>query len=233
MYFLNHNHRHLLTTLFGHAMKILKSFAHPRTAFCGSPYVVAATISLAAAPTLASEQRENWTRCMNAQHVFASDLVTAGWTTVVQSGRETSQNQAIAFAYRGNAYREKGDLDRSLSDFSEAIRIDPGFALAMTNRGNVYRAKGDFQSALADYNEAIRLDAGISKAFANRGSLYHAMGEFYRAIVDLSEATRLDPNDPFARFNRGATYGATGGLHRALIDYDEACLLYTSPSPRD
>jgi tetratricopeptide (TPR) repeat protein len=218
------NNRAQFVTLFSRTKKIFKSFGRLKSIYCTGPCIVAAMISSAVAPALASEQSQNWTWCMNARHVFPLDFMIRGCTAVIQSGEDPAQDQAVAFAYRGNAYREKGDLDWSLSDFNEAIRINPGFALAMTNRGNVYRAKGDFESALADYNEAIRLAPGISKAFANRGSLYHAMGEFY--IVDLGEAIRIDPNDPFAWFNRGATYGAIGDFRRALIDYDEAIRLY-------
>jgi hypothetical protein len=117
-----------LVTSFCPTVKTLKSFGQLRSAFCAKPCVIAAMILLAATSALASERRQSWTWCMNAQHRFALDLVIRGCTAVIQSGQETLQDQAIAFAYRGNAYREKGDLDRSLSDFSEAILINPGFA---------------------------------------------------------------------------------------------------------
>src|SRR5437660_10173781 len=112
------------------ATKISKSFLDLKSPISDGLYVVAAVVSLAVAPVLAAEQQQNWTQCINAQHIFAPDVAIAACTAVIQLGRETSQNQAIAFAYRGNAYREKGDLDRTLSDFNEAIRIDPQCALA-------------------------------------------------------------------------------------------------------
>jgi tetratricopeptide (TPR) repeat protein len=110
-------------------MKISKTFLHLKSALSDGLPVVATAASLAVAPALTAERQQNWTWCVNAQHIFALDLAIAGCTAVIQLGQETSQNQAIAFAYRGNAYREKGDLDQTLSDFNEAIRIDPKFAL--------------------------------------------------------------------------------------------------------
>ena len=43
----------------------------------------------------------------------------------------------------GNAYLAKGEPDRAIADYNEAIRIDPEYVLAFNNRGNVYRGKGD------------------------------------------------------------------------------------------
>ena len=71
---------------------------------------------------------------------------------------------ALAYDNRGNAYARKGDLDRALADYDEAIRLDPKLALAYYNRGNAYAKMGDPDRALADYNEAIRLDPKLRKA---------------------------------------------------------------------
>jgi Tfp pilus assembly protein PilF len=50
----------------------------------------------------------------------------------------------------------KGDNDRAIADYNEAIRRDPNSALAFDNRGTAYLKKGDNDRAIADYNEAIR-----------------------------------------------------------------------------
>ena len=79
-------------------------------------------------------------------------------TQVINSGKWTGRNQAINYTNRGNGYREKGDQDHAIADYSEAIRIDPEHVMAFNNRGVIYGAKGDLDRAVADYNEAIRLD---------------------------------------------------------------------------
>lgn len=55
-------------------------------------------------------------------------------------------------------YREKGDYDRAIADFDEAIRLDPKYAHAYENRAKAYASKGDYDRANTDRNEAIRLD---------------------------------------------------------------------------
>ena len=65
----------------------------------------------------------------------------------------------IAYNARGNCLHGKGDNDRAIADYTEAIRLDPKYANAYNNRGVSLQAdKGDYDRAIADYNEAIRLD---------------------------------------------------------------------------
>jgi len=58
----------------------------------------------------------------------------------------------------------KGDHNRAVADYGEAIRIAPKYAIAYYNRGRAYRAKGDNDRAIADFEEAIRLDPTIAPA---------------------------------------------------------------------
>jgi len=56
---------------------------------------------------------------------------------------------------RADAYLDKGDFDRALADFSEALQITPQSATGYAGRGFAERAKGDFDRAIADFNLAI------------------------------------------------------------------------------
>ena len=63
----------------------------------------------------------------------------------------------------GAAYGNKGEYDRAISDFTEAIRLDPKLASAYYNRGIAYENKGEHDKAIADYTEAIRLEPAIRR----------------------------------------------------------------------
>jgi Tfp pilus assembly protein PilF len=60
-----------------------------------------------------------------------------------------------SFNFRGEAWREKGNLDRAFADFGEALRIDPAFTGAMYNRGVTFERQGDLSSARAEYRKAV------------------------------------------------------------------------------
>ena len=90
----------------------------------------------------------------------------------------------------------KGDLDRAIADYNEAIRLDAKFALAYANRGDAWDDKGDSTRAIADLDQAIRHDPKYSRAYNVRGVVWKKKGDLDRAIEDFTDAIRLDPKSP-------------------------------------
>ena len=76
------------------------------------------------------------------------------------------------YASRGTAYLKKGDTDKAIADYSEALRLDPRDAATYYHRGNAWLGRRDYQRAIADYSEAIRLDPRLPEASENRCCAY-------------------------------------------------------------
>ena len=104
---------------------------------------------------------------------------------------------AVTFKNRGVAYRAKGDPDRAIADYSEAIRLDPKDAFTFVGRGGVFSYKGDFERAIADYNEAIRLNPKSSLAYFARGRSYLFAGSVEKALTDFNQANALAPKNAY------------------------------------
>ena len=83
---------------------------------------------------------------------------------------------SLAYYGRGRAYGKKGDLDKAIADYTEAIRRDPKLVKAYNNRGVAYAKKGENDKAIADYTEAVRLNPQYAKAYNNRGAAYEKQG---------------------------------------------------------
>ena len=81
-----------------------------------------------------------------------------GCTRWLEDKEELAANRAVAYNNRGLSYQAKGDNDRALIDYNEAIRIDPKFPAAYFNRGAVYHAKGNNDLASHDYSEGNRVE---------------------------------------------------------------------------
>ncbi|NER25145.1 MAG: tetratricopeptide repeat protein, partial [Symploca sp. SIO1C2] len=62
-----------------------------------------------------------------------------------------------AYNNRGNAYYELKNYQKALSDYSNAIELDPNFAAAYETRGQAYCQIGDEQTALRDFQQAAEL----------------------------------------------------------------------------
>ena len=75
-------------------------------------------------------------------------------------------------------YYSKTDYDKAISDFTEAIRLDPKSALYYDHRGNAYYSKednqafrkADYGNAISDFTEAIRLDPKNSLTTTTAGT---------------------------------------------------------------
>jgi len=165
-----------------------------RCAFwCVGALLVAAS-PLAAVPATAQRNHDDEARCMNLEKRLSADEEISACTRLIDSGQYKGRSLAIALTNRGSSHARKGNIDRAIADFDEAIRVHPMIADTFYNRGNIHYDKMDYDRAIADYSEAIRLEPMHVAAYFNRGRMYHDMKDFDRAIADYSEAIRIDPN---------------------------------------
>jgi tetratricopeptide (TPR) repeat protein len=126
----------------------------------------------------------------------SGDVAIAACSRAIQSRKFSGHNLAVLFKDRGGAYNAKGDLDRAIGDYNEAIRLDAKYAPAYTDRCAAYFHKGNNDQAITDCTQAIRLDPKLALAFSNRGFVYQTKGDLEHAIADYSEAIRLNPKEP-------------------------------------
>jgi tetratricopeptide (TPR) repeat protein len=134
-------------------------------------------------------------------------------------------NDAFAYAARGRAWREEGELERALKDLNAAIRLEPKNALWYGNRGLVYDELDESDNALDDFDDAIRLDPKDAQHFNGRGMVYKADRKYDKAIADYTDALRIDPKLTDVYFNRANAHKAKGDYDLAIRDYTEAIKL--------
>ena len=125
----------------------------------------------------------------------------------------------------GAELKEEGRLEEAIAEFTEAIRLDPDFALAYSSRGYLYVETGRYDQAIEDLDEAIRLNPKDAIAHLNRGRVYSILGHYDEAIRDFDETIRLNPQDAKAYSNRGFNYERLGEYEKAIQDCSEAIRL--------
>jgi tetratricopeptide (TPR) repeat protein len=191
------------------------------------PLLAAMTATLCIAVTACTNsllvQRESQARTWCADTANAPDLRISGCTTVIQSGRETHRNLAIAFNNRGVAYKAKGEMDRAIQDYDEAIRLEPDVNSFFLNRGNAYQVKGDYRRAIEDYDQAIYLKPDYADAFNARCWTRTIANTTLEAVLfDCDESLRLRPDGAAALDSRGFVYFRMGRYDKAIADCDKA-----------
>lgn len=111
--------------------------------------------------------------------------------------RVNSKND-LAYFTRGNLYKDKGDYEHALADFTKAIELSPLYEKAHNNRGNIYCMFKDYRRAIYDYKEIIKIDPQNSDAYLNLAVAYHETGADTQEVIrnfkiaaDLGSETAL------------------------------------------
>jgi len=157
------------------------------------------------------------------------DRMIAGCTRIISDTSEEAKVRSIAYVSRAIAWQRKAQRDKALSDYAEAIRLNPDDALAYNNRGILWRELNDVDHAIADFDEAIRRNPqprsdvarqGFVNVYTNRGLAWHAKGDLERAVADYDKAIDIDPNDKVARDHRGKLHLTRSDYAKAIPDLD-------------
>jgi tetratricopeptide (TPR) repeat protein len=129
------------------------------------------------------------------------------------------------FIRRGTEHFNKGDWDRALADYDEAIKLNPKYADGYRCRAGVLIRKKQYETAFKDCEEALRLDPKNAAAHNERAVCYGAKGDFKAALEDYSEAIRLNPREAMFWAGRAWTYNSLKQPEKAVSDAGEALKL--------
>ena len=126
---------------------------------------------------------------------------------------------------RGTAWMQSGELDKAISEYTQAIRLEPTFATAYFSRGLAWATKGETDQAINDYSQAIQLAPTLSSAYLKRATEWDNKGELNKAISDYTDAIRLEPTLGWVCTYRGSAWAKLGEFDKAISDLDEAIRL--------
>src|SRR5258708_168879 len=91
---------------------------------------------------------ENDGQVCNTGNTSHDDTIAA-CTRRIDSNRLKGDDLALTFYNRANEWKAKGELDKAIADYNEALRIAPIYSAALNNRGLTWYAKGDADRAMA------------------------------------------------------------------------------------
>jgi tetratricopeptide (TPR) repeat protein len=126
---------------------------------------------------------------------------------------------------RGYAAMLKGDYDRAIAEYTEAIRLDPDFPAPYEHRAVAFFEKGEVDRAIADNTAAILLAPDRAVLYRNRGREYAHKGDYHQAIADFNAALRLEPENADAYCDRGGSLAQCGEADKAIADCNKAIQL--------
>ncbi|MFF9041140.1 tetratricopeptide repeat protein [Streptomyces sp. NPDC014892] len=129
---------------------------------------------------------------------------------------------ARARALRGRALHRDGAYERAVTEYDQALALDPDSAGAWQGRAVARAHTGDYAAAVADLDRAHALAPDDVTTLALRGDYHRLLGDPDAAVADLDRAVALDPVRRSTWASRGAARHAQGRLDEALADLDRA-----------
>lgn len=130
---------------------------------------------------------------------------------------------ALNLFRRAAALDAVGQTDKALTDYSDAIKLDPNASLAFLNRGVLLATrKRAYDRAIQDFDRVLVLEPDNVDALIRRGDAFVQLGDFGRGMSDLDRAVTMAPENPLAYLMRGLAYGRRGNAIAALQNYDAA-----------
>lgn len=169
-------------------------------------------------PSRADAQIEQQKKWCAGKDSATPDLRISGCTAVIQSGQLPSKQLAVTFQTRGTVYFYKGDFDRALQDYGQAIKLDPHNSEIFDNRCWTLATTNKPEEALKDCTESLRLRPNFAATLDTLGFVYLKLGRFDQAIATYNAVLKIDPKSVYSLYGKGIAELKTGNTAAGQAD---------------
>jgi tetratricopeptide (TPR) repeat protein len=138
-----------------------------------------------------------------------------------QAAVEGAPDNPLSYLFRAVGWREKGELDKALTDCNEAVRLGPKEFGTYAYRGRIWGDKGEWDKAAADFSEAIRLRPNYEELLVLRAWAWTMQREADKAMADANEAVRFAPKNSGTYRARAFVWLLKNDFDRARADLDK------------
>ncbi len=112
-----------------------------------------------------------------------------------------TQGNSIAHNNLGIVYESSGRHSDAITQYRDALQIDPAYAEAENNFGNVLVQEGRTDEAIARYRDALRDNPDYVLAHSDLGVALAREGRIEEAISEFRRSLQLDPANAGVRRN--------------------------------
>lgn len=138
---------------------------------------------------------------------------------------EKSQGQAMPHLSLGVVYEKRGMHEKAISEFQNALSLDPDYAEAHNNLGLAYAHKGLTDEAENEFIAALQVAPNHAGAHYNLGLIYAFKGSNDKAVIEFEAALKIRPDYAEAHNNLGVIYKDMGRFDDAANEFAMALRL--------
>lgn len=131
----------------------------------------------------------------------------------------------------GLSYYERNDFKNAITEFKEAVKLNPTNSNIHYSLGTSYLSIGNYVEAIKSLETSIQYNPNNPDAFYNLGIAAYRTRQYNKAINSFKNAISLNPNDIDYYINLGVIYRITGKYPEAIIEYQKALFIKPSSIP--
>ena len=136
--------------------------------------------------------------------------------TLFEHALSVNENNYIAHNNMGAALQEKGETEKAVEHYREAVRLYPEYSNAHNTLGNILLDKGLPDEAIKHYRAAVRANPVYTKAHYNLGNALLIKGRVDDAINQYRTTLAIDPEHASSYNNLGYALNMTGNYNEAI-----------------
>lgn len=126
------------------------------------------------------------------------------------------------FTLRAGAHWARGNTEKALADFDDAIRLGYDTANAFASRALFLTSLHEYEKAVADFSKAIEKGDKSEAIYINRAAAYLQMNKVDEAISDYATAIQFNSKNAGVLQQRATAYKVKGELDNAINDFTKA-----------
>lgn len=143
----------------------------------------------------------------------------------------SGEDRAKLLNGRGRAYLSLLRYGDAVSDFTEALGIEPKFGDALFNRATAFLNLGKYDDAKGDIGRALKIDSSKSEHHILLGRLKNIDEDYKGALNDFDMALNLDEKSALALNGRGYAFLGLNQYNFSSMDFKRAMKLDPNFAP--
>jgi len=147
----------------------------------------------------------------------------------------TSTHEPPAEAARhfdaGSAAYDRNDLEKAVTEFEAAIKLDGQYVDALVELGAVLYDLSDLDAAVEAWERGLRLDPSVPELHSNLANASYVRRDYDRALKEYRETLKLRPSSYDALFGLGNSLAALKRYDEAIPYFNQAIQMRGTPFP--